>query len=121
MSLAQLIIGWFYYGIFYMGLSVFATAVINRAVKRYMTAPLVINAFSILSLLILFRLTQMTADQFWYYLLFVYMPIVAASFTYNLIRALIRRDNPFGLMPINEKESQKDKVGDTTQDVATLK
>lgn len=121
MSLVQLVIGWFYYGIFYMGLSVFATAVINRAVKHYLTAPLLINAFSIASLLLLFCFTQMTNDQFWYYLLFVYMPIVAASFSYNLILSLIRRDNPFGLLPENTPLFQREKVGETKQDVAKFK
>lgn len=113
MNLAQLVIGWFYYGIFYMGLSVFATLVLNRVVKRYLTAPLVINAFSIVSLLVLFRFTNMTGDQFWYYLLFVYMPIVAASFVYNLLFALIRRENPFGLMPENSPVFQNRKVKET--------
>lgn len=121
MTLSQLVIGWFYYGIFYMGLSVFATGVINRAVKRYLTAPLLINAFSIASLLLLFRFTEMTSNQFWYYLLFVYMPIVAASLAYNLLLALFRRDNPFGLMPESPQLFQRQKVDESKQHVSRLK
>ena len=35
MTLEQLIIGWFFYGIFFMGLSVLATYLINRVANRY--------------------------------------------------------------------------------------
>lgn len=98
MNLAQLVIGWFYYGIFYMGASVFATIVLNRVSNYYRTAPLLINAFSILVLLLMYRYTGMSSDQFWYYLLFVYMPIVASSLVFNLGVALIKKENPFGLM-----------------------
>ena len=102
MTLAQLIIGWFYYGIFYMGLSVFSTLVINRVVQRYLTAPLVINAFSIITLFLMFNFTNMSSDQFWYYLLFVYMPIVAASLICNLILAISRKENPLSKMTKNQ-------------------
>lgn len=102
MTLAQLIIGWFYYGIFYMGLSVFATLVINRVVQRYLTAPLVINAFSIITLFLMFNFTNMSSDQFWYYLLFVYMPIVAASLICNLILAISRKESPLSKMTKNQ-------------------
>lgn len=121
MSIAQLVIGWFYYGIFYMGMSIFATAVINRAVKRYMTAPLLINAFGITALLLLFRFTVMTPDQFWYYLLFVYMPIVAASFAHNIILAVMNKRNPFGLMPEKTEFFQPTKMRQREKEVMRYK
>lgn len=83
MTLSQLIIGWFYYGIFFMGLSVVATILLNRMVKHYVTAPLLINAFSIILLLVMLFLQTMTNEEFWFNLLFRYMPVVIASAIYN--------------------------------------
>lgn len=94
MSVSQLIIGWFYYGIIYMGLSMMATVIINRVAKRYFTAPLVINAVAVMIFAVLILLKQFTAEQFWFNLLFVYMPIVAASVIFNLVLYLIRKGKP---------------------------
>ena len=88
MTLEQLIIGWFFYGIFFMGLSVLATYLINRVAKRYYTAPLIIILMGMVAL------KQFTADMFLQNYLFTYMPIVAASVTYNLVLFLIRRGRP---------------------------
>ncbi|WIK67140.1 hypothetical protein [Globicatella sanguinis] len=94
MTVSQLIIGWFYYGILYMGLSMMATVIINRVAKHYFTAPLVINAVAVSLLVVLLLLKQFTAEQFWFNLLFVYMPIVAASAIFNLGLFLIRTGKP---------------------------
>lgn len=94
MSVSQLIIGWFYYGILYMGLSVMATAIINRVAKHYFTAPLVINAVAVSLLGVLLLMKQFTAEQFWFNLLFVHMPIVAASAIFNVVLYIIRRGKP---------------------------
>ena len=94
MTLEQLIIGWFFYGIFFMGLSVLATYLINRVAKHYYTAPLIINAVAIIILMGMVALKQFTADMFLQNYLFTYMPIVAASVTYNLVLFLIRRGRP---------------------------
>ncbi|MBK0348326.1 hypothetical protein JDW15_06705 [Aerococcaceae bacterium zg-ZJ1578] len=94
MSLGQLIIGWFYYGIFYMGLSIMATVIINRVAKRYFTAPLIINAFGVIALMLMLYLKQFTGDQFLTSVFFVYMPIVAASVVFNIVLWLIRRGQP---------------------------
>ena len=84
MTLEQLIIGWFFYGIFFMGLSVLATYLINRVAKRYYTAPLIINAVAIIILMGMVALKQFTADMF----------LQNYLFTYNLVLFLIRRGRP---------------------------
>lgn len=94
MTLSQLMIGWFYYGIFYMGLSIMATMLINRVAKHYYTAPLVINAVSVVIFVLLILCRQMSVEQFWINLCFVYMPIVAASAVCNVVLFLIRKGEP---------------------------
>lgn len=94
MTVSQLIIGWFYYSILYMGLSMMATVIINKVAKHYFTAPLVINAVAVCLLVMLLLMKQFTAEKFWFNLLFVYMPIVAASATFNLVMFLIRKGKP---------------------------
>lgn len=94
MTLSQLIIGWFYYGIFLMGLSVVATILLNRVVKHYVTAPLLINAFSVVLLMGMLWLRMMTNEQFWYNLLFLYMPVVFASAMCNLVLFIVRKGRP---------------------------
>ena len=51
MTLSQLIIGWFYYGIVFMGLSVLATFLLNKVTTKRWLPPLIINAVAILLLL----------------------------------------------------------------------
>ncbi|MBD3949463.1 hypothetical protein I4Q36_06755 [Tuanshanicoccus lijuaniae] len=104
MSLGQLIIGWFYYGIFYMGLSIMATVIINRVAKRYFTAPLIINAFGVVALAVMLYLKQFTGEQFLTSVLFVYMPIVAASAVFNFVLWLIRRRQPLHDLPLQNEE-----------------
>lgn len=94
MTISQLLIGWFYYGIIYMGLSIVATIIINRVAKRYFTAPLIINALGVLILIVMVLLKQFTLEQFWFNLLFVYMPIVVSSSVFNMSLWLIRKGAP---------------------------
>lgn len=91
MTLSQLIIGWFYYGIFYMGGAIVVTIMLNRIVKKYTTAPLLLNAVSIISLLAMVYFRQITNEQFWFHLFFTYMPIVFGSSVCNFILFLIRK------------------------------
>lgn len=94
MTISQLIIGWFYYGIIFMGLSIMATVIINKVATRYFTAPLLINALGVLMFAVLIYFRQLTVDQFLSNLLFIYMPIVAASACFNGILWLVRRGRP---------------------------
>ena len=94
MGLEQLIIGWFYYGIVYMGLSIATTVLINRVVKRYYTAPLIINAVAVILLMGLWSMGQLSADLFWFNLFFCYMPTVVASAGFNLVLYFVRGRRP---------------------------
>ena len=94
MGLEQLIIGWFYYGIVYMGLSLVATVLINRVANHYVTAPLIINAVAIVLLMGLWSMGQLSADLFWFNLFFCYMPTVAASAVLNLVLYFVRGRRP---------------------------
>lgn len=94
MTLSQLFIGFFYYGIIYMGLSVIATVLINRVVKRYFTAPLIINAAGVIILALMVWLKQMTPELLVFNVCFVYMPVVFASVCYNVILCLIKKGKP---------------------------
>lgn len=103
MSLGQLIIGWFYYGVLFMGLSILATVMINRIATRYVTAPLIINALGVLGLAVMIYLKQLSAEQLLSSFLFIYMPIVAASAVFNLLKWLINKRVPL-------RELQKERV-----------
>lgn len=94
MTLGQLVIGWFYYGIFFMGGSVVVTLLLNRVVKRYFTAPLIINACSVGLLLLMLSLKQLTNEQLWFNLFFHYMPVVFASALCNFILFLLKKGRP---------------------------
>ncbi|MBK2402860.1 hypothetical protein [Erysipelothrix sp. strain 2 (EsS2-6-Brazil)] len=83
MTLSQLIIGWFYYGIVFMGLSVLATFLLNKVTSKRWLPPLIINAVSILLLLGLAAKGLVPSNQQAYALYFIYMPVVAASVLYN--------------------------------------
>lgn len=83
MTLSQLIIGWFYYGLIYMGLSVLATYLLNKVITKRWLPPLIINAVAILLLLGLVSKGLVPSNQQAYALYFIYMPVVAASTLYN--------------------------------------
>lgn len=83
MTLSQLIIGWFYYGLIYMGLSVLATYLLNKVITKRWLPPLIINAVAILLLLGLVSKGLVPSNQQAYALYFIYMPVVAASALYN--------------------------------------
>lgn len=104
MTLWQLIIGWFYYGIYFMGLSVVATIMLNKVARRYSTAPLMINAVSIGLLLVLLATKQLTNEQLWFNLFFRYMPVVAASAVFNSVYYIINKGKPLHDAPIIEDE-----------------
>lgn len=85
MTLQQLIIGWFYYGVIYMGLSILATVMINRVTKRWYTAPLIINAIAIIVLMLGVNTGLVVESEHAFALYFIYMPIVFSSFAFNLL------------------------------------
>lgn len=88
MTLEQMFVGWFYYGIIYMGLSVLATVMINKVTTRWYVAPLLINALAIGVLLLAIRLNVVKESEQSFALYFIYMPIVFASFSFNGVKAL---------------------------------
>lgn len=90
MTLEQLIIGWFYYGIIYMGLSILATVMFNKVAKKWYIAPLIINAIAIIVLLIGANTGFIPQSEQAYALYFVYMPIVFASFAFNGLLELFK-------------------------------
>ena len=94
MTLETLLIGWFFYGIVFMGLSVVATWLINRVATRYFTAPLIINAVGVLLLMGLWFGGQLNPTMFWFNLCFVYMPTTAASAICNLVLFFVRQGRP---------------------------
>lgn len=91
MTLQQLVIGWFYYGILYMGLSVLATIMINKLVRQWYVTPLVINAIAILVLLLGANAGFIPAEEQAFAIYFIYMPIVVASFGFNLASEVFKR------------------------------
>ena len=84
MTLVQLFVGWFYYGIIYMGLSILATFMLNKVVKKLWLVPLLINAIAIVLLLIGAKMNFVPYEEQAFALYFVYMPIVFASIIFNL-------------------------------------
>ncbi len=90
MTLEQLIIGWFYYGIIYMGISILATVMFNKVTKRWYLSPLIINAIAIIILLAGAQLGFIPESEQAFALYFVYMPIVVASFTFNGVKEIVK-------------------------------
>lgn len=91
MTLQQLFIGWFYYGIMYMGLSVMVTILLNRLTKRWYLPPLIINAIAVIVMLLSIRYDFLPESEQAFALYFIYMPIVAASFIFNLVLMLFNK------------------------------
>lgn len=91
MTLQQLIIGWFYYGILYMGLSVFATVMINKVVRKWYITPLIVNAIAISILLFGAKSGFIPAEEQAFALYFIYMPIVVSSFAFNIGREIFNK------------------------------
>lgn len=68
-----------------MVLSVFSTLMLNRVTKRLWLSPLIINAFSIIILLIMIYGSFISQEDASYGMYFIYMPIVFASIVVNLV------------------------------------
>lgn len=90
MDLYLFIKAWFYYSFYYMALSVFATLMLNRATKRLWLSPLIINAVSIIILLILIYQSSISPADASQEMYFTYMPIVFSSLFTNIIVYIIR-------------------------------
>lgn len=84
MDLANFVIGWFYYSFYYMLFSVFATLMLNRFTKRLWLSPLIINAVSIVLLILIVKNNWIAGGDATYAMYFNYMPIVFASIVLNL-------------------------------------
>ena len=91
MNLTNFIIGWFYYSIYYMLFSVFATLMLNRVTKRLWLSPLIINAVSIVLLIVLVKNNLIADGDATYAMYFNYMPIVFASVLLNFLIAIKRK------------------------------
>lgn len=73
-----------------MGLSVMATYLLNRVIKRWYMPPLIINAVAVIILLLSIRFGLLPESEQAFALYFIYMPIVAASFMFNFIRNIMQ-------------------------------
>jgi len=91
MDLANFIIGWFYYSFYYMLFSAFATLMLNRMTKKLWLSPLIINAVSILLLIILVKNNLIADGDATYAMYFNYMPIVFASLLINSLVGIKRK------------------------------
>ena len=91
MEILNFVYGWFYYGFLYMALSAFATVMLNRATKNLWLSPLIINAVSIIILLIMIYGKFISQEDAGFAMYFVYMPIVASSILVNLTIYVIEK------------------------------
>lgn len=83
-----MIIGWFYYSSIFMAGSIIVTALLNRVFNKLYIPPLVINAVSVILLLIAYKLNVRNMS---YAVYFNYIPVVAASIIYNISVFIIRK------------------------------
>lgn len=90
MDLAKMIIGWFYYSFYYMFFSGVATLMLNRVTKRLWLSPLIINAVSVLLLILLIKNNLIADGDATYAMYFNYMPIVFASVMVNVFIGIKR-------------------------------
>ncbi len=89
-----MIIGWFYYGILFMGGSVIATSLLNRVFDRLYIPPLIVNGVSAVLLIIGFKLGFKNMGHAMY---FNYLPAVAASAVFNFIVFVSRKIRKDGM------------------------
>lgn len=75
-NIKVMMIGWFYYGIWFMAGSVIVTSLLNRVFTKLYIPPLIVNAISAMLLLIGFKLGL---PNMGYAMYFNYMPVVFAS------------------------------------------
>lgn len=71
--------------------SVFATLMLNQVTKRLWLSPLIINAVSIVLLIVLVKNNLIADGDATYAMYFNYMPIVFASVLINALIALKRK------------------------------
>ncbi|MDO5089284.1 MAG: hypothetical protein Q4D53_05815 [Leptotrichiaceae bacterium] len=83
-----MVIGWFYYGWLFMACSVAVTALLNRVFNKLYIPPLVINAVSVILLLIAYKVNMKNMS---YALYFNYVPVVIASIVYNISVFIVRK------------------------------
>ncbi len=90
MDLYLFIKAWFYYSFYYMVLSVFATLMLNRVTKKLWLSPLIINAVSVIILLLWIYGSSVSAAKASQEMYFTYLPIVFSSAAINCILYLIK-------------------------------
>lgn len=83
-----MIIGAFYYSIFYIIGALVITLLLNKVFKKLYYPPLLINAISVILLLIAYKLNLKNMG---YALYFNYMPVVSTSIICNLIIFITRK------------------------------
>lgn len=83
-----MIIGGFYYGIFYMAGSLIVTLMLNKVFKKLYYPPLIINAISVILLFVAYKLKMKNMG---YALYFNYLPVVWTSIICNFIIFMIRK------------------------------
>lgn len=80
----KFIYGWFFYSTYYMLGSAFMTVTLNRITKRLWLTPLIINAVSVVILLLASSSGWIAQSDATYAMYFNYMPIVFASVCVNM-------------------------------------
>lgn len=83
-----MVIGWFYYSWLFMACSVVVTALLNRVFNKLYMPPLVINAVSVVLLLIAYKMNMKNMS---YALYFNYVPVVISSIVYNISVFIVRK------------------------------
>lgn len=87
----KFIYGWFYYSTYYMLASAFMTVALNRVTKRLWLTPLIINAVSVVVLLLAASSGLIPKENATYAMYFNYMPIVFASAAVNICIGIYRK------------------------------
>lgn len=83
-----MIIGGFYYGIYYIIGSLIITALLNKVFNKLYLPPLIINFVSVILLLIAYKLKMKNMG---FALYFNYIPVVLTSIIYNFLLFIKRK------------------------------
>ena len=87
-NIKVMMIGWFYYGIWFMAGSVIVTSLLNRVFTKLYIPPLIVNAVSVMILLVGFKLGL---PKMGYAMYFNYMPDVFPRPMNKFIIFIIRK------------------------------
>lgn len=87
----RIFFGWFYYGIYYMAISLVVTLFLNRLTSKLWLPPLIINAICVIVLIGGIKFQMISAEQATFGVYFNYLPVVSTSIVTNLVLFIIRK------------------------------